>query len=49
MQEAFRFYKNKTKPPDLLNVIDCTDKDNDKVRQEPMKLLNSTFTIDNFL
>lgn len=31
MQEAFKLYKNKTKSFDRGNVVDCTDKDNDKV------------------
>lgn len=31
MQKAFKFYKTKATAPDLTNVIDCTDKDNDKV------------------
>lgn len=31
MQEAFKFYKDKTKLPDYSSVIDCTDKDDDKV------------------
>lgn len=31
MQEAFKFYKSKMMQPDLKNVVDFTDKDNDKV------------------
>lgn len=32
MQEAFKFYKSKTKEPDLTDVVDCSSKDDDKVR-----------------
>lgn len=32
MQEAFKFYKNKTKSPDFRDVMDCSDKHADKVR-----------------
>jgi hypothetical protein len=31
MNEAFKFFKTKEKTPDLTGVIDCSEKDNDKV------------------
>jgi hypothetical protein len=34
MNYSFKFYKNKQKPPDLKGVIDCSEKDGNKVSAE---------------
>ena len=34
MIESFKYYKKKDKPIDLSDVIDCSDKDNDKVNRD---------------
>lgn len=38
MNEAFKYYKSKTKAPDLSAVIDCAEKDEDRVRSENSNL-----------
>jgi hypothetical protein len=41
MNEAFKFYKNKTKEPDLSRVVDCSEKDDGKVRGRSRNLEKS--------
>lgn len=48
MQEAFKFYKNKTKEPDLSEVIDCTAKDNDKVSEDSKEVRRDNFNFGSF-
>lgn len=48
MQEAFKFYKNKTKTPDLKDVIDCTEKDNDQVSQDASRTKEISSTSESF-
>lgn len=45
MQEAFKYYKNKTKEPDLSRVIDCTSKDDDKVNECILEILSDNLNL----